>query len=289
MEQELEKRVEKLQRQLQALPKGEKKKQRRIKAEIDGLEAEIALLKEPRDGDAFDQSALLSAVLDASNEAVTQDVHSAALIEPQVSHAGPRATEKAVSRQKLRAQRKKDASRALQAEADAEAADMADDRSQEEHRLREIIAKEGLQVVDIPPDGHCMFAAISNQLSVRHGENRSIQDLRKMAAAYIRAHEDLAPFLQEDPEAYCAKLETTAAWGGEVELAALASTLGAQIAVWQADRPVHRVGEGRRVCLAFYRHTYALGEHYNSLCDVEEHGDRPRQSAAADDAPCDFS
>ena len=108
--------------------------------------------------------------------------------------------------------------------------------------------------------------------------------LRAMAAAHMRAHaDDFAPFLgmlPDDPEyaVYCDKVASVAdaEWGGQLEIRALCFCLGRKMEVYAADSPVLTMGEeaatdGRPpLKLAFHRHYYALGEHYNSVVPKTE-------------------
>lgn len=106
--------------------------------------------------------------------------------------------------------------------------------------------------------------------------------VRRRAAGYIEAHGDeYAGFLEEDLGAYVRKMRDTAEWGGQLELLALASVYGVEICVVQAGgvevvQPATRSGNGtgkgegegeerKKIWLAYYRHGYGLGEHYNSL------------------------
>jgi OTU domain-containing protein 6 len=71
-------------------------------------------------------------------------------------------------------------------------------------------------------------------------------------------------------ESYCRSVETvaTAVWGGQLELRALAASLGRSITVYSAGLPTVCMGaEGTAPALrvAYLRHAYGLGEHYNSL------------------------
>ena len=110
----------------------------------------------------------------------------------------------------------------------------------------------------------------------------SYQELRELAAEYIRTHkEEFAPFLlPEDPEQnpeeyyekYCETLEGTAVWGGHVELHALAGVLQRQIKVFAANMPGFSVGDGfagegkgTPLQLCYLEHAFGLGEHYNSV------------------------
>lgn len=104
--------------------------------------------------------------------------------------------------------------------------------------------------------------------------------LRAAAAAFMRRHAaDFQPFIvdgdaaasESDPfEAYCRSVEsvTTAVWGGQLELRALAAALGRSITVYSAGLPTVRMGEegpAPALRVAYLRHAYGLGEHYNSL------------------------
>mmetsp|Transcript_25205 Transcript_25205/g.63514 ORF Transcript_25205/g.63514 Transcript_25205/m.63514 type:complete len:138 (-) Transcript_25205:140-553(-) len=107
------------------------------------------------------------------------------------------------------------------------------------------------------------------------------QDLRKMAASYMRTHpDDYMPFVIEDCddpsaefEKYCSDVEDTATWGGQVEIDALAHVLERHIAVYSTDLGCLNMGEkfqgtapSLRVC--YHRHAYGMGEHYNSVVDA---------------------
>ena len=99
--------------------------------------------------------------------------------------------------------------------------------------------------------------------------------LRASTAAFMRAHEaDYRPFLdlpeQEDAyEAYCCEIEATAAWGGQLELRALAHVLRRRILVFSAHMETVEMGceYGGEAPLrvAYQQHAYGLGEHFNSV------------------------
>jgi len=84
-------------------------------------------------------------------------------------------------------------------------------------------------------------------------------------------------FLEEGVDGYVGRIRDTAEWGGELELSALANAYGVEIRVVQGGSRVEVVkpgegrekeGEGKTLWLAYYRHGYGLGEHYNSLRKV---------------------
>ncbi|KAL1310515.1 hypothetical protein AAFC00_000800 [Neodothiora populina] len=115
------------------------------------------------------------------------------------------------------------------------------------------------------------------------------RQVRKAAAAYISSHpDDFSAFLEEPLPGYVDKVANTGEWGGQLELLALAKTYGVDISVLQGDGRVEDIigssessgaGAGKngdaaaaaekegdkRIWLAYYRHGFGLGEHYNSL------------------------
>ena len=73
-------------------------------------------------------------------------------------------------------------------------------------------------------------------------------------------------------ERYCRSVEATAAWGGQLELRALAHVLRRRIVVYSAHLPTVEMGEEYRVeehapplRVAYLQHAFGLGEHYNSV------------------------
>ncbi|KAI8472716.1 MAG: hypothetical protein J3K34DRAFT_519584 [Monoraphidium minutum] len=111
------------------------------------------------------------------------------------------------------------------------------------------------------------------------GDVPSYQELRELAADHLRSHaSEFSPYLVpedegEDPAAYygryCDALESSAVWGGHVELQALSGALGRRITVYAAGMAAQVLGEGLGsgddgLTLCFLRHAYGLGEHYNS-------------------------
>ena len=76
--------------------------------------------------------------------------------------------------------------------------------------------------------------------------------MRAIAANYMREHrDDFAPFIEEneagqavDFEDYCYEVENTAAWGGQLELGALATALQKHIRVYAVGMPVVEVMAG---------------------------------------------
>ncbi|KAG9075777.1 hypothetical protein FS749_012512 [Ceratobasidium sp. UAMH 11750] len=155
---------------------------------------------------------------------------------------------------------------------------------------------QGLQMIEIPPDGHCMYTAVADQLALLGiiPPDAAVPITTRTAAAnYIFSHPDsFIPFLPsvngedgagadspglispQEFEIYCARIRDTGDWGGEPEIVALSSAYKVPIHVIQAGS--HRVvvhepmdGQvakpGAVVKISYHRRMYGLGEHYNSL------------------------
>ncbi|KAJ1639613.1 hypothetical protein T492DRAFT_936374 [Pavlovales sp. CCMP2436] len=138
------------------------------------------------------------------------------------------------------------------------------------------LAPLGLRVQEVMADGHCLFRAVAYQVSdtsARPMEDM-VWDLRKKSVAHLQAHAvDFEPFFEPTEsapsfEAYCAEMASTAAWGGQMELRALAQVIGRSLRVHQAGAPpvvMNEEAAGEPVELSFHQHAYGLGEHYNAL------------------------
>lgn len=192
------------------------------------------------------------------------------------------------NRQKERLARRAAEQEAAAEAAEQEAAGMTDHRGVERERMEAEFSRHGLEEHEIRPDGHCLFSAVADQLGQAGvpvvpagadgevGEQPGYKTVRRAAAGYIEAHgDDYAGFLEEDLGSYVRKIRDTAEWGGQLELLALASVYGVEVCVVQDGRTEviqpngggdAKEGEERKkIWLAYYRHGYGLGEHYNSL------------------------
>ncbi len=118
------------------------------------------------------------------------------------------------------------------------------------------------KIKDVAADGHCLYRAIADQSASTYTE------VRKTCAAYMEAHaSDFAPFIEDESFGdHCAKVRSSAEWGGQPELLALARALNRPIVVYSRDSAPLRMGEsdGEELVVTYHRDYYALGEHYNS-------------------------
>ncbi|EFX04618.1 otu domain containing protein 6b [Grosmannia clavigera kw1407] len=201
------------------------------------------------------------------------------------------------NRQRERLARRAAALEDDQAVAAAEAATMVDHAAVERAVLAPLIGRSGRAEHAIRPDGHCLFAAVADQMAElgrrvradeedekdeKDGPADPYRHVRWAAARYMEAHpDDFAPFLVGDDglPAHIARIRDTAEWGGQLELRALASAYDVDIHVLhdgrsELIRPASADGQGEdgnpqqtrpTIWLVYYRHGFGLGEHYNSL------------------------
>ena len=180
------------------------------------------------------------------------------------------------SRQKARLARRAAEQEAAAAAGAEEASQLPDRRADERKIMEEQLKARGLIETEVRSDGHCMYAAVADQLQ-QNGTKLGSEDLigykavRREAAAFIQSHpDDFAPFLEEPLDEYVVKVRDTGEWGGQLELSALSKAYGLTINVLQGDGRVEKIepldsSTDKEAWLAYYRHSFGLGEHYNSL------------------------
>jgi OTU domain-containing protein 6 len=196
------------------------------------------------------------------------------------------------NRQKDRLARRAAEQEALVAQAEEEAAKLPDRRAVEIADMQVQFRKRGLKEEVIRPDGHCLYSSIADQLQNlgigpqlkvsptiiqndregREGKLPGYKIVRTTAADYVASNsEDFLPFLEEPIDDYVHKIRDTAEWGGQLELLALAKSYKVNINVLQSDGSIVNIAGGlgqdeqHDVWLAYYKHSFGLGEHYNSL------------------------
>ncbi|KAJ8624016.1 hypothetical protein MRB53_032546 [Persea americana] len=197
----------------------------------------------------------------------------------------PSKPSKSVKRREKRAQQEAAREQRIQ----EEQSNIISDRMIENEELEKKLKPLGLKVNEIKPDGHCLYRAVEDQLSLQSGSAPySYRELREMVATYMRAHaSDFLPFflsenetesdsLLERFENYCTEVESTAAWGGQLELRALTHCLRKHIVVFSGSFPDVEMGKEYKsesgssssnssIMLSYHRHAFGLGEHYNSV------------------------
>ncbi|KAL8675364.1 MAG: hypothetical protein Q9168_000195 [Polycauliona sp. 1 TL-2023] len=191
------------------------------------------------------------------------------------------------NRQKARLARRAAEHERMIAEAAKEAETLPDLRQQEIDAMRTLSTSKGLQEHQIRSDGHCLYAAVADQLATQgHGvidaplraracgiepSSPPYKVTRFVTAFYIEEHADeFLPFLEEPLREYVGKVRDTGEWGGHLELLALAKAYNVDINVLQSSGRIDKIEPGTAkaemtLWLSYHHHNFGLGEHYNSL------------------------
>lgn len=207
----------------------------------------------------------------------------------QPEHAKP---SKSTKRRGKRAQQEAAREQRIQ----EEQSNITSDRTIEDEKLEKKLEPIGLTINEIKPDGHCLYRAVEDQLALfsEGSSPYTYQELRQMVAAYMRSHaSDFIPFflsentveddsdvsLAERFEKYCQEVESTAAWGGQLELGALSHCLRKHIMIYSGSFPDVEMGKEYKsngetgssnssIRLSYHKHSFGLGEHYNSVVPI---------------------
>ena len=192
------------------------------------------------------------------------------------------------NRQKARLARRAAEQEVAVAQAVKEASNLPDLREREHEAMKTAYTSFGLIEKEIRSDGHCLYAAVADQLidsdtglkpridmdimdTNHQSSNLGYKVTRQVAANYISRHpDDFVPFLEEPLDGYIERIRDTGEWGGHLELLALARAYVININVLQGDGKVETIECGsetttKPLWLAYYRHNFGLGQHYNSL------------------------
>ncbi|KAI4271235.1 MAG: hypothetical protein LQ337_006155 [Flavoplaca oasis] len=195
------------------------------------------------------------------------------------------------NRQKARLARRAAQQEQMMAEATREAQDLPDLRQREIDDMRTLFSSKGLQEHVIRSDGHCLYAAVADQLTIQKqgrlpetplNDRPGINDhstppykvTRGVTASFIQEHADeFLPFLEEPLDDYVSKIRNTGEWGGHLELLAMAKAYNVDINVLQSSGQIDKIESGTNTTkstlwLSYYHHNFGLGEHYNSLRQI---------------------
>ncbi|CAI4039367.1 hypothetical protein SMKI_08G0300 [Saccharomyces mikatae IFO 1815] len=192
-------------------------------------------------------------------------------------------TKKRRNRQKERLAKRDAEIAKMKEEAALEASKQPDLKKIEQESIDQLCELKKLKQFDIQPDGHCLFASILDQLRLRHDPKElesdlNVMKLRWLSSNYVQKHrDDFIPYLfdeetmqMKDIDEYTKEMEHTAQWGGEIEILALSKVFDCPISILMSGRPVqvyNEDGKKPELKLVYYKHSYSLGEHYNSLHD----------------------
>lgn len=240
------------------------------------------------DEDEDDEKGLSEGKIQPENEEPTNNVDDSMRSLRLSDGQAPNGHTKKPNRQKARLARRAVEQEAAVEQAAKEAEDLPNLRAKESEAMHQEILKYGLKEQEIRSDGHCLYAAVADQLAnneidfkpKNHIEGLKLDPLsmqtaykatREVTASYIAANaEYFTPFLEEPLDRYVQTIRQTGEWGGHIELLALARAYGRDINVLHSYGKVDTIecGSSTQVdplWLSYYRHNFGLGEHYNSL------------------------
>ena len=183
--------------------------------------------------------------------------------------------------QKRRDKKEQDAKRREEELLQAEEDNKNSTRNLETKAINAILKSRNLKLYSIKSDGDCLYNAIKHQLELA-GIMQSVESLRKTAADHIRANmDDLICYMtssksddimsQEEFNEYCNQVEKTKAWGSQIEIQALSTSIKVKIEVLQSSgSPTISGNEFKtpHLVVTYHRHFFGLGEHYNSTIPV---------------------
>ncbi|KAH7082808.1 hypothetical protein BKA63DRAFT_138374 [Paraphoma chrysanthemicola] len=197
----------------------------------------------------------------------------------------PGGRKKKPNRAKARLARRAAEQDAMVREAEREAANAPNPREIERERMAAQLEQHKLSLHEIRADGHCLYAAVADQLKARELDlepkirlttvddtTGGYKKVRRAAADWIEQNsDDFAGFTEDPLPEHVRKIRETGEWGGHLELLALARTYGVRICVLHSDGTVNKITpegddkELEEIWLGYYKHSHGLGEHYNSL------------------------
>ena len=168
----------------------------------------------------------------------------------------------AKKKSKREAKAKTESARAQADAIEAEEVRRNSERKKECAAISKKLVDVNRRIKDVAADGHCLYRAVADQ------SDSTYTEVRKTCAAFMESHaDDFAPFIEDESFGdHCAKVRSSAEWGGQPELLALARALNRPIVVYSRDSAPLRMGEsdGEELVVTYHRDYYALGEHYNS-------------------------
>ena len=159
----------------------------------------------------------------------------------------------------------------------------------EEEAMRAALKALDLKLREVKADGHCLYRAVAEQVEEMRAESRYGEVRTVCKEEMLKNREEYEAFVEVEEagsyEAYCEKVESTAEWGGHVEMLAIARALGRNVEVFEV-RPGGEVekmvvegvvgsgdgtaGDGslKPLRVAFMKESYTLGEHYDAIVSL---------------------
>lgn len=125
----------------------------------------------------------------------------------------------------------------------------------------------GCKIRGIKTDGNCLFRALSDQL---YGNDQQQKEIRQRVVKHLQDNlDEFSPFLLEDFEAYCNKMNRDGVWGGNLELVAFSHCYAVTVVVHQFNMPRFEIASPTNNAMRI-NITYHEGEHYSSIRRIDD-------------------
>lgn len=250
---------------LRSVPKKDKEKRQKLQTVVAKMEADLKQRHETerQKWETENQTQQTTAVN------MVGTISNAKLMPPETNQKKP---SRAQRRRAMKAAKEKEHEERIAQEKKS----LVSNREIEYKKLQELLAKSNLTIKEITPDGNCLYNAVNDQLKRRgHAITYTAESLRNLTADYIQTHsEEFVPFMDSTVnfDEYVQRIRATTEWGGQLEIQALANALRIPIWIYSADAPIIKMGENYKetpLLLAYHKHAYTMGEHYNSIVEKE--------------------
>jgi OTU domain-containing protein 5 len=133
-------------------------------------------------------------------------------------------------------------------------------------QLRVSLAKKGLEIVTMPPDGNCLFHSVADQI---YGDHEYHDVVRNLCLDYMqkeRGH--FSQFVTEDFDAYIARKRQLAVHGNHLELQAITEIYSRPVEIYAIDENPLNIFQGSyEIDSPPIMLSYHYGNHYNSVRD----------------------
>jgi len=271
LEQRHKREQKELQGKIQSLkhgiPKGDKKRKKEMTIEIAKLQADLDALHE----DELKNHIATDEVLSITTETLNLDDGECTAIQSEQQQ--PKMSKAQKRREKKEAEEKARQKRLEEGERES----VNHSRNVEAKQFIELLRKHKLKIIEVQPDGDCLYNSILVQLT---DATQSVSTLRCSTCDHMTSNmNDYIMFttntttgdmLQEEEfHAYCEAIKNTKAWGGQLELKALSHVLKRSIEVYQTSSSTILIGQefndNNPIRVSYHRHQYGLGEHYNAV------------------------
>eukprot|EP01006_Ploeotia_vitrea_P033865 TRINITY_DN65648_c3_g1_i2.p1 TRINITY_DN65648_c3_g1~~TRINITY_DN65648_c3_g1_i2.p1 ORF type:complete len:491 (-),score=245.18 TRINITY_DN65648_c3_g1_i2:32-1504(-) len=143
------------------------------------------------------------------------------------------------------------------------------DQSAEAQYRSTMRQQRGYVILDMAPDGNCLFRAIAHQV---YGDQEVHMIVRRKCMEYIHSQRTFySGYIDYDFDEYVRRMCFSGEWGGEIEVRAMGELYRRPIEIYAYSTQPQQVYAGLFPDRAPIRLSYHWNSHYNSLVNRAEH------------------